>query len=369
MNKLSGLDPETAYMQVAPAQYINQEDILKKAGDYIIEWGTRALISGGEKGLKSVEGDLLEALDQKGIYWEKHIFHGEVARSNIEVIKRNARAMQADVIIGVGGGKAIDAAKAASEDLGLPVVTIPTVAATCAAASPLAVMYTEEGTFDYDYFMTQNPQLVMVDPKVIANAPSKYLLSGILDSFAKWYEGKAVESGISDPNLETVMAMSLASVLYEKLRQNAIVAFSNSEENKVSTELKETVDIIIYLTAIIQSVGKNTSRGAAAHAIHNGVTVIPESHDVLHGLKVGYGIVVQLYLENKPQDYIDDVVDFFGKLGLTPSLKGLGMPYSDDNLKKVAAKTMNDTLMLRMPEKISQEMLIEAMKKAEEYFD
>ncbi|MFW5886088.1 MAG: oxidoreductase, partial [Halanaerobium sp.] len=104
---------------------------------------------------------------------------------------------------------------------------------------------------------------------------------------------------------------------------------------------------------------------AAAHGIHNGMTAIPESHELLHGLKVGYGIIVQLYLEEKPQDYIDDVIDFFNQLGLVPSFKGLGLPFTEDNLEKTAAKSVNDTVMLKMPIKVTESMIIEAMKKVE----
>ena len=365
MTKKVKLDPQTAYLQAAPAQYINQEGILKKAGAYVSEWGERVLISGGVRALKAAEKDLTESLDQCGIYWEKNVFKGEVSQSNMGIIKEKAEAMKADLIIGVGGGKAIDTAKAAAEDLRLPVAAVPTIAATCAAGSAFAVVYTEDGQFERDYFMTQNPRLVMVDPQIIAEAPAKYLKSGILDSLAKWYEGQAVASGIADPSLETVVAMNLAEILYNKMRNQAITAVEQCENSELGPELKEVIDLNIYLTTIIQSLGQNTSRGAAAHGIHNGMTAIAESHELLHGLKVGYGIIVQLYLEEKSEDYIADVIDFFNQLGLTPSFKGLGLPFTEDNLEKTAAKSVNDTVMLKMPIKVTEEMIIEAMKKVE----
>jgi len=365
MDKKVYLDPQTAYLQAAPAQYINEKDILKKAGAYLSEWGTRVLISGGVRALKAAEKDLTESLDEYEIYWEKNVFKGEVCQSNIDLIKEKAEAMNADLIIGVGGGKAIDTAKAAAEDMRLPAAAVPTIAATCAAGSAFAVVYTEAGQFERDYFMTQNPRLVMVDPEIIAEAPAKYLKSGILDSLAKWYEGQAVASGIDDPSLETVVAMNLAEILYNKMRKEAITAVEQCENNELGPELMEVIDLNIYLTTIIQSLGQNTSRGAAAHGIHNGMTAIEESHELLHGLKVGYGIVVQLYLEDKPQAYIDDVIDFFNQLGLVPSFKGLELSFTEENLKKTAAKSVNDTVMLKMPMQVTEEMIIEAMKKVE----
>jgi glycerol dehydrogenase len=205
----------------------------------------------------------------------------------------------------------------------------------------------------------------MVDPQIIAKAPAKYLKSGILDSLAKWYEGKAVESGIDNPSLETVVAMNLAEILYNKMRDEAITAVEQCENNELGKELKEVIDLNIYLTTIIQSLGQNTCRGAAAHGIHNGMTSIAESHELLHGLKVGYGIIVQLYLEEKTLAYIDDVIKFFNELGLEPSFKGLGLPFTEENLKRTASKSVNDTVMLKMPIKVTEEMIIEAMKKVE----
>ena len=365
MAKKVKLDPQRAYLQAAPAQYVNEKGILKKAGAYVSEWGERVLISGGVRALKAAEKDLTESLDQHGIYWQKNIFKGEVSQSNIDLIKEEAEKMKADLIIGVGGGKAIDTAKAAAEDLRLPVSAVPTIAATCAAGSAFAVVYTEDGQFERDYFMTQNPRLVMVDPQIIAEAPAKYLKSGILDSLAKWYEGQAVASGIDNPSLETVVAMNLAEILYDKMRNEAIKAVKQCENNELGLELKEVIDLNIYLTTIIQSLGQNTSRGAAAHAIHNGMTALAESHELLHGLKVGYGIIVQLYLEEKPQDYIDDVINYFNQLGLIPSFKGLGLSLTEENMKKTASKSVNDTVMLKMPMKVTEAMIVEAMKRAE----
>jgi glycerol dehydrogenase len=365
MVKKVKLDPQTAYLQAAPAQYINEKDVLKKAGAYISEWGERVLISGGVRALKAAEKDLTESLDEYGIYWEKNIFKGEVCQLNIDLIKEKAEKMNADLIIGVGGGKAIDTAKAAAEDMRLPVAAVPTIAATCSSGSAFAVVYTEDGQFERDYYMTQNPRLVMVDPQIIAEAPAKYLKSGILDSLAKWYEGKAVESGIDNPGLETVVAMNLAEILYNKMREQAITAVEQCENNRLGKELKEIIDLNIYLTTIIQTLGQNTSSGAAAHGMHNGMTAIAESHELLHGLKVGYGIIIQLYLEQKPQDYIAAEIDFFNQLGLEPSFKGLGLPFTEENLEKTAAKAVNDKVMLRMPIKVTEKMIIEAMKKVE----
>ena len=57
-----------------------------------------------------------------------HPFGGECSLAEIERVKHAARQQQARVIVGAGGGKVLDTARAAAADLDLPVVNCPTVA-------------------------------------------------------------------------------------------------------------------------------------------------------------------------------------------------------------------------------------------------
>ncbi len=355
------LNPQTAYLQTAPAQYVNEKDILLKSGAYISRWGKKALISGGVKALKSVEDKLFPSLNKSNIYWKKHVFKGECSDENISIIIRKAEEIEADVIIGVGGGKALDSAKTAAETYKVPIVCTPTIAATCAAASAFSVIYTPEGEFKRDNFLTTNPNLVLIDPDVVANAPVEYLKSGIFDALSKWYEGQAVLSGIKNPDLFTISAMKLAEILYKNMKEKARSAVELVEKNQVGDSLKEVIDLNIYLTGVIQSLGQTTSRGAAAHAIHNGLTLMEESHDLLHGVKVAYGIIIQLLLEKKSTEEFQEVLSFFKELGLNPSLKGLGLPFDKELLTKVAKKAADDTVMKNMPFVIEPGMIIAAI--------
>lgn len=359
------INPKTAYIKTGPVQYINREGILNDCGKYIARWGRRAVVSGGLRAMASVEKKLADSLDSSGIKWEKHIFTGECSNSNISLIKEMIGDMEADVMIGVGGGKSLDTAKAAAEECGIPVVCIPTIAATCAGASAVSITYNDSGVFERTIFLKQNPNLVIVDPCVIANAPAEYLQSGIFDSISKWYEGNAAIKSIKSPDVFTCSAVQLAFLLYKTMEAEAVTAVESAKNKKVSPQLLHIIDLNIYLTAVIQSMGQATVMGAAAHAVHNGLSVIPESHKLLHGFKVGYGIIVQLFLEKQPIAYIKDVVGFFKEMGLVPSLKGLGLNADKDAMTRIAEKASLDSNLKAMPFAVDVKMIVEAMEKAE----
>ena len=125
--------PGPGLVRVGPAQYVNRSGILRQAGEFIAMWGNRAVISGGHRAMAAAEKPLVKSLDRSGLRWRTQLFTGESSRKNIARIKTEAQKFKANVIIGVGGGKSLDAAKQAAVDLGVPIVCIPTIAATSPA--------------------------------------------------------------------------------------------------------------------------------------------------------------------------------------------------------------------------------------------
>ena len=131
---------------------------------------------------KTVVGRLSEtwklSLGEAGLRHAVHRFGGECSPGEIERVKASAREAGARTIVGAGGGKVLDTARAAAADLALPVVNCPTVASSDAPCSALSVLYTEEGVFREYRFYRKNPDLVLVDTQVIAQGPPRLLVAG-----------------------------------------------------------------------------------------------------------------------------------------------------------------------------------------------
>ena len=364
----SNQHPRLAYVHCGPAQYAHRDGVVDEAGDCIAPWGDRALISGGKKALAAAEERLTQSLDRRGIIWRKHLFTGECCPENIFEIKRQTEDLRGNVLVGMGGGKSLDAAKAAAAELGIPVVCIPTIAATCAATTALSVIYDRRGVFQKSLVLPRSPSLVLVDSGIIANAPVMYLRSGILDSIAKWYEGRSIWMGIPNPDVQSSSAICLAEVLYEGLRRYAIDAARLTLQHRVEEPLTQTLDLILFLTGLIQSLAKGTLFTAIAHCVNNGMTLLEETHHILHGVKVGYGIIVQLSVEKCPKREFDEVVSFFRRLGLEPSLRALNLPHNRDIIMRIAEKAANDPDMGPVPYPVGKEVIASAMEELEGKF-
>ncbi|MGF1478617.1 MAG: iron-containing alcohol dehydrogenase family protein [Cyanophyceae cyanobacterium] len=307
---------------VAPA--LVQRGGISQAGAAVAQLGTRPLVIGGDRTLDLVQQQLQS--------WKCHQLATAEARyapdcseTSLEALRAAVERHQADLVVGVGGGKALDAAKLLAHQQGLPVVTIPTSAATCAAWTALANVYSDEGAFQYDVALSRCPDLLILDYTLVQSAPRRTLVAGIGDAIAKWYEA-SVSSGHATATL-TIAAVQQARVLRDILFQRAAAAL----ENPGGEDWREVVDATVLLAGVIGGLGGANCRTVAAHAVHNGLTHVRASHQALHGEKVAYGILVQLRLEEIVQhnqlaaSARQQLLAFYAEIGLPTTLEELGL--------------------------------------------
>lgn len=352
-----------------PNAYIHAPGLLKQAGQWIGKYGENVFIVTGEKSWSSAEEALTGSLSAEGIRFQVQQYRGECSYEEVARLK-DLVPPETDLIIGVGAGKVLDTAKALSIKTSKPFVAVPTLAATCAAVTNLSVMYTEDGQYvDFQVFY-RNTLLTLVDTDIILTAPPRYLIAGIGDTLAKWYEALASSSNKNHP-LATTAGLLMAKLCYETLLENSVPALADAKRGEPSEILQNVIDAVILISGMVGGLGENDCRPAAAHAIHNGLTVISEAHQALHGEKVAYGIIVQLVLEERPQSEISELIGFYRKLGLPYSIKDLGIsrPLSDEQLQALARASLSpEGTMGLMPFPVTEEMVINAIKTVEQRF-
>ena len=281
------------------------------------------LIVAGRSAKKLLGAAWAASLPDAGFAYAIHDFGGECSHAEIGRIVEMARRSGAATLVGSGGGKVLDAVRAAAAELSLPVVNCPTLASSDAPCSALSVIYTDEGVFQEYRFYRKNPDLVLVDTAVIAQAPPRLLAAGMGDALATWFEAKTCVAGHVKNmrgGASTRSALALAELCYKTLIEDGVDALRAVRQKAVTPALER----IVEANTLLSGLGFESSGLAAAHAIHNGLTAAPPTHDYFHGEKVAFGTLVQLVLEGASRQQIRDVLTFSSEVGLPITLQEIG---------------------------------------------
>jgi glycerol dehydrogenase len=350
----------------SPGRYIQGPGAVAHMGAALKNLGSRAFITGGEKGLGSVREALQTSLKTHEVTWHEEKFSGECSREEIERLKKMVANQEADVVAGAGGGKTLDTAKVVAHESNLPVVIIPTIAATDAPCSALSVIYTPAGVFESYLIFPKNPDLVLADTTIIARAPVRLLVSGMGDALATWFEARSCYL-TKAPNMTggsaTVSALKLAELCYEQLIEYGVEAMLACEANVVTPALER----IVEANTLLSGIGFESGGLAAAHGIHNGLTVLPEVVDNYHGEKVAFGTLTQLILEDADREELQEVIEFCMDVGLPTTLAELGI--TDTSKKRLrpvaeAACAQGETIH-NMPFSVTPDDVIDAIIAAD----
>ncbi len=249
-------------------------------------------------------------------------FGGEC--SDEEVARLTELGRGSDTVVGIGGGKVIDAAKAVAHALHARCVIVPTIASTDAPTSKVAVIYSPEGVFQRCLFLPRNPDVVLVDTEIIAQAPPRLLVAGMGDALSTWFEADSCRRSRSRNQCgghATLAARALARLCYDTIREHGVSALVACRAGVVTPALEHVVEA----NTLLSGLGFESAGLAAAHAIHNGLTRLPETHDYYHGEKVAIGVLASLFLTDRPQSLIDEVYDFCEDVGLPTTLGQIGV--------------------------------------------
>ncbi len=347
---------------ISPSKYIQGENELAHLNETLSLMGSKPLVIISKQDLTYVNTKLEQSQKNKEMPYVMAYFNGECSYSEINRLKAIAHQQHCDVIVGIGGGKSLDTAKAIGHFEKLPVVVIPTIASTDAPCSSLAVIYTDEGEFESYMYFDKNPDLVLVDTSIIAKAPVRFLVSGMGDALSTVFEARACAKSKSDniPNGKSgLLALEAAELCYKTLMEDSYKAKIACESNVVTSALENIVEANILLSGI----GFESSGLAAAHAIHNGLTTLSETHHCYHGEKVAFGVIVQLVLENAPQKTLNTVIDYCKMIGLPTCLADLGVEnVTRDKIMKVAETAcLEGESIYNMPVEIDSDKVYSAI--------
>lgn len=349
-----------------PANYFSHPGSLSRLNDFFTaEQLARAVWIYGERAINAARSYLPDAFHHPEA---KHLpFSGHCSETDVQLLATEAGGHRS-IVIGVGGGALLDTAKALARRLNLPFVAIPTIAATCAAWTPLSVWYNDAGqALHYEIFDDAN-FLVLVEPHIILNAPEEYLLAGIGDTLAKWYEAVVLAPQPETLPLTVRLGINGALAIRDVLLENSEQALADKQCGELTRAFCDVVDAVIAGGGMVGGLGERYTRVAAAHSVHNGLTVLPQTDKFLHGTKVAYGILVQSALLGQ-EDVLAQLVTAYQRFNLPIRLAQLDVDiHNRADIDKVIAHTLRPVESIHaLPVAVTPETLRKAFEKVESF--
>ena len=302
---------------VAPHRYVQGPGVLQDVGRYLSITPVKRVAILMSARVARNEGLTLEgSLRAAGISSVACHFDGETSMFEIERHVAALRAEQVDCVIALGGGKCVDAGKAIAHRVGVTVVIVPTLASNDAPCSALSVLYTPTGVYESVEFYPLNPLFVIVDTEIVAAAPERYLVSGMGDAMATWYEARACQQNPASLNAsgagQTIAACAIGEACAHTLFAHGIPAAAAVLAKRVDPALEAVVEA----NTLLSGLGFESGGVAVAHGIAQSYTAVPQVHArYLHGEEVAMGTLTQLMLEQQT-DEARRVAAFFAAVGL-----------------------------------------------------
>lgn len=353
---------------ISPAKYVQGKNAIETIGGHLEGVGEKAVVI-ADKTVWDIAGHKVTAeLKKSNISSEEAVFNGEASQEEMKRIAGIAEKAGATIVIGVGGGKTLDTAKAVSDEINGYTVIVPTAASTDAPTSGLSVVYSEQGAFENYRFYHKNPDLVLVDTKIVAEAPPRFLASGIADAMATWIEARSVIANGGKTmagGIPTIAGEAIAEKCEAVLFKYGRLAYESVKAKAVTPALEAVVEA----NTLLSGLGFESGGLAAAHAIHNGFTALEgEIHHLTHGEKVAFGTLVQLALEKRSLEEIEQYIAFYISLGLPVTLEDIKLKdASKEDIMKVAEAATIEEETIHAAFDVTADDVADAIIAADQY--
>lgn len=355
---------------IAPARYVQGPGVLERLGRYLsLPPGSRAGLLLSPGGAARFGERIGAALRAEGIAASEVEFGGECS---IEEIERIAAALggaspAVDYLVAVGGGKCIDAGKAAAYRLGVPVAVCPSLASTDAPCAAQSVIYSSQGVSEGVEYFPDSPALVAVDTEVIARAPVRYLVAGMGDALATWYEARTC---LRNPDARSTLGArpTMAATALGELCADTLFRHGAAAAQAVARgEVSEPLERVVEANTLLSGIGFESGGIAVAHCVAAGLTAIDAVRRTsMHGETVAIGLMTQLVLEGTPRE-ARRVAAFGAAVGLPIRLGQVSLsPDDTPTLDRVVKTALSLPFVANEPFEVTATALRDAAVRADD---
>lgn len=351
----------------SPSRYIQGYGELERLHDYTADYGKKVLAIIDPFFYDTLSPALKDQFETAGAVIESVKFGGETTITELERLAAIASGYSSDVVVGIGGGKTIDAAKYTGIKASAAIVIAPTSAATDAPTSALSVTYTEEGVHAETIYFKRNPDLILVDSKIVSRAPVRLLVSGMGDALSTYFEARAHQESntanrIGKGYRTTLAGIAVSELCYQVLLEDGLKAKQAAEAGACT----EALENIIEANTLLSGLGVECVGCAGAHSLNSGFSAVEACRNYTHGEIVAFGTLCQLVLENRPKAEIEEVLAFSTSVGLPVTLAEIGLEASmETDLRRVAERAAKARHIVAEPVTVNSEIIYHAILAAD----
>jgi glycerol dehydrogenase len=324
---------------IAPQKYIQGPGEFDNIEIYTRMFGKLVFILIGSNTYKILGGRLKDVFEHTESKYVVEVFTGECSVEEIEGIADKLKKSGANVLVAIGGGKTTDTGKAAAISTGYPCIMVPTAASNDAPTSGMSIIYDNEKHFNSGVMIHKwNPNIILVDSEICAKAPIRMFKAGMCDALSTYYESSlnlrvGHDNMVDDGYRATQGGARLALMTREVLMRDGLRAVRDLENGALTDAVENVIEANTFLSGQFENVGF-----AIAHCVDTALSAIPETHKCLHGERVAFGIIVQMIMDNRPTEEMDETVGWLVAIGVPVTYEQLGLELNDENVNFVAEK-------------------------------
>lgn len=357
-----------SYNEFLPSYSIG-DDCYKEVPYVTRRYGKTAVVIGGKTAMEKAKPELLAALKGSELEITDFIWYGGDSNyENIEMLKAMPEVQNADMVFGVGGGRAVDTVKTLCDRMDKPFFTFPTLASNCASCTAISVIYNADGTFK-EYAYLKAPALhTFINTKIIAESPEKLFWAGIGDALSKEYE---VVFACRDKDMThtPLLGKVLAEACTEPLVSYGKKALEDCRNNVSSKNIEQIALDIIITTGLVSNftVHQNNPdpnddyyyNSSLAHCVYYGASLFPKcEHDHLHGEIVSFGVLCLLTYDEQFEER-QRIFEFNRSIGLPCTLGEIAL--TEEDVPAIAHKAASVVEWTYVPGEPSEEKFIKAI--------
>ena len=227
-----------------------------------------------------------------------------------------------DTVVGIGGGKALDYARAITHFADVKIVLVPTLCATNASVSTLSVIYSPDGQKLQAYWRMDNaPELVLADTRVLIGTGPRVLAAGIGDIFSTYCEAVCNQKITGRYDISPQFANEAIQLSVDLLLRQAPQAMDAMRRKTVTPAFESVVSMILHNCGPLNMICTT----GYAHILDELFLAFDAAHAVPHGLRVGYATLAMLRMSGFDDAYVLKAARFCDSVGIPVSLAALGL--------------------------------------------